>query len=119
MKVIDVFNEQTLFRYSDVAHLIQENSAKMHIRRERVKNHPKLPKTFNELRNILVNYGPAQTIYQGQVVISKTCSAVIFASNAVLERMNDSQELYVDGTFKVNFRYPQICIIRRIYLFSI
>ncbi|CAC82100.3 putative recombinase [Bracoviriform inaniti] len=72
----------------------------MHIRRERVKNHPKLPKTFNELRNILVNYGPAQTIYQGQVVISKTCSAVIFASNAVLERMNDSQELYVDGTFK-------------------
>ncbi|RVE51165.1 hypothetical protein evm_004130 [Chilo suppressalis] len=96
---------ETIFKalkieYSDVAHLIQQRSAKMHIRRERNKYQPKVPKTFNDLGNLLVKYEPAQRIYQGQVVISQTCSAVIFASNAVLERMNDCREIYVDGTFK-------------------
>ncbi|RVE50942.1 hypothetical protein evm_004509, partial [Chilo suppressalis] len=96
---------ETIFKalkieYSDVAHLIQQRSAKMHIRRERNKYQPKVPKIFNDLSNLLVKYEPAQRIYQGQVVISETCSAVIFASNAVLERMNDCREIYVDGTFK-------------------
>ncbi|KAG8148329.1 uncharacterized LOC118071483 [Chelonus insularis] len=72
----------------------------MHIRRERNKYQHKIPKTLNDLGNLLARYEPVQGIYQGQVVVSETSSAVIFASNTVLERLNDFSEIYVDGTFK-------------------
>ncbi|RVE41635.1 hypothetical protein evm_013713 [Chilo suppressalis] len=86
--------------YSDVAHLILQSSAKMYIRRERNNFRPKLPERLNDLGSFLVGYKPAQGIYQGQVIVSETSSAVIFASNAMLNRLNDCSELYVDGTFK-------------------
>ncbi|KAG8148326.1 uncharacterized LOC118071461 [Chelonus insularis] len=86
--------------YSDVAHLILQNSAKVHIIRERNKFRPKLPERLSDLGSLLVGYEPAQAIYQGQVTICETSSAVIFASNAMLERLNDCSEIYVDGTFK-------------------
>ncbi|RVE51164.1 hypothetical protein evm_004129 [Chilo suppressalis] len=71
---------ETIFKalkieYSDVAHLIQQRSAKMHIRRERNKYQPKVPKIFNDLSNLLVKYEPAQRIYQGQVCVPKKIGA--------------------------------------------
>ncbi|CAA91234.2 hypothetical protein [Bracoviriform inaniti] len=86
--------------YSDVAHLILQSSARMHVIRERNKFRPRVPERLNELGSLLVGYEPAQGIYQGQVIGPDSSSAIIFASNTMLERLNNCSELYVDGTFK-------------------
>lgn len=50
----------------------------------------------------LSEYAPLKEFYKGSVTCSNGKKALIFTSNELLQELQKSTELYVDGTFNVS-----------------
>jgi hypothetical protein len=70
--------------------------------REKIKFRPSLPKDMKTLAVNLSTYGPLQQFYKGSVTCSDGKKALIFTRNELLQELQKSTELYVDGTFNVS-----------------
>lgn len=70
--------------------------------RERIKLRPTLPKDMETLTTNLSTYQPLEKFYKGNVTCSDGKKALIFTSNELLQELQKSTELYVDGTFNVS-----------------
>ncbi|XP_071646598.1 uncharacterized protein [Temnothorax longispinosus] len=92
----------------EVAAHISYSSMKSMMARERIKQRPPIPHTFQALCTDLIKYEWIKEFYKGNVVAQDGSRAVIFSSDKLLEIIQQAQEIFVDGTFSVVPRYPHI-----------
>lgn len=78
----------------------------MKISRERQKRFPPVPKTLEGLGGILDNFPPFEDMYRGRVTDRNGKSAVLFASQEMLDFVKVAKELHIDATFAVS----EICL---------
>lgn len=71
--------------------------------RERMKQRPPIPHTFQDLCTDLIKYEWIKEFYKGSVVAQDGTRAAIFSSDKLLEIIQQAQEIFVDGTFSVLF----------------
>lgn len=67
-----------------------------------MKLRPNLPKDMETFTMNLSTYAPLKRFYKGNVTCSDGKKALIFTSNELLQELQKSTELYVDGTFNVS-----------------
>lgn len=91
-----------LYRYPETAATLSYATLKTTLYRERIKLRPSLPKDMESLGADLSIYGPFEGFYKGCVTCSDGKKALIFTSNELLQELQESSELYVDGTFNVS-----------------
>lgn len=72
------------------------------LHREQLRRRPETPHTIAELDVRLINYQPVQHIFKGTILSDEGHRAVIFSSDALLDTLIGSTEIYMDGTFSVN-----------------
>jgi len=75
--------------------------------REKIKLRPSLPNDMETLAANLLTYRPLERFYKGNVTCSDGKRALIFTSNELLQELQKSTELYVDGTFNVSSYFLQ------------
>lgn len=75
------------------------------IKRLRRKNRPNTPNTVDELGNYLFYYEKAADIFYGFVKGADGSSAVLFTTEKLLKQWDKQEELFVDGTFDVRFKF--------------
>lgn len=80
---------------------MRPEAARRHIYRERRLYQPPLPRSFEELGNMLDEYPAVQPIYQGTKFAADGSVIYIFGSTVMINRLRDVDELYIDGTFRV------------------
>ena len=94
-------------RYRDAGERMNPTAAKTMVTRGRKKIRPPVPRTIHALGMMVENYLPSRNYYQGTVNAPgplggpEHVHAVIFSSRRMLERLEASTEIHVDGTFKV------------------
>lgn len=64
----------------------------------------------------LLTYQPLNKFYKGNVTCSDGKKALIFTSNELLQELQKSTELYVDGTFNVSLYILQYSILLFLYI---
>lgn len=70
------------------------------LHREQLRRRPETPHTIAELDTILMDYQPVQ--HKGTVLSDEGYRAVIFTSDALLDALVATTEIYIDGTFSVS-----------------
>lgn len=93
------------YRYPEIAATLSYATLKTTLYRERIKLRPSLPKDMETLAADLSIYGPLKEFYKGSVTCSDGKKALIFTKNELLQELQQSTELYVDGTFNVSLQY--------------
>jgi len=73
--------------------------------RERIKQRPPIPHTFQALIANLNKYDWINNFYKGSVVAQDGSMAVIFSSDALINAMKTTTEIFVDGTFSVRYLF--------------
>ncbi|RLU19834.1 hypothetical protein DMN91_008393 [Ooceraea biroi] len=86
-------------KYPETAIRLSYATIKSTLYRERMKLRPNLPKNMGILAVNLSTYVPLEGFYKGCVTYSDGKKALIFTSNELLEELQKSTELYIDGTF--------------------
>lgn len=83
------------------------------LNREQLRRRPETPHTIVELDVALMNYQAVQHIFKGTVLSDDGYRAVIFTSDALINVLASTTEIYMDGTFKVSdaIRYYLTCSI--------
>lgn len=78
-------------------------AARSLIRRERERIRPPVPATISALGLMLNTYQPCRDVYRGMVSAPGNPDecAVIFAGDQMLQRLSETSEIYIDGTFDV------------------
>lgn len=76
--------------------------------RERTKQRPPIPRTFQALSTDLIIYEWIKDFYKGSVVALD----VIFSSEKLINALKTTTEIFVDGTFSVRCFF-----LERIFLF--
>lgn len=71
--------------------------------RERTKQRPSIPYTFQALCDELIKYEWIKVFYKGSIVAQDGSRAAIFSSDKLLEIIQQAQEIFVDGTFSVSY----------------
>lgn len=71
--------------------------------RERTKQRPPIPHTFQALATDLIKYEWIKDFYKGSVVAQDGNTAIIFSSEKLIEIIQEAQEIFVDGTFSVSY----------------
>lgn len=64
----------------------------------------------------LSTYEPLERFYKGNVICNDGKKALIFTSNELLQELQKSTELYVDGTFNVSLYILQYIIYYYFYI---
>ncbi|XP_057323928.1 uncharacterized protein LOC130666716 [Microplitis mediator] len=107
-----------VFRRMPIARAInmRPEAARRHIHRQRRLHQPPLPRTFLELGDMLNDYEAVNDIYRGTQVAVDGSVAYIFASNIMINRLNNVNELFIDGTFRTVPRTPRAAQLLIIYL---
>jgi len=103
-----------LYIYPETAATLSYTTLKTTLYRERLKLRPSLPKDMETLATNLSTYGPLERFYKGSVTSVDKKKALIFTSDELLQKLQKSTELYVDGTFNVSSYILQYSI----FLFS-
>ncbi|XP_071568435.1 uncharacterized protein [Temnothorax nylanderi] len=101
----DIF-DNVCRQYPDAAINLSYASLKSTLYRERRKLRPNVTKDMNVLAMSLSAYAPLEGFYKGSVTCSNGKTALIFTSNELLQELQKSTELYVDGTFNIVPRVP-------------
>lgn len=70
--------------------------------REQLRRRPETPRTIAELDLILMNFQPVQHIFKGTILSDDGHRAIIFTSDALLDSLVATKEIYMDGTFSVS-----------------
>ncbi|XP_039302646.1 uncharacterized protein LOC105206370 [Solenopsis invicta] len=115
MKPKEIF-DTVCRRYPTAATEVTYNSMRSLLNREQLRKRPEIPRTVAELEMILSNYEPIRHIYKGTVVSDEGYRAVIFTSDALLNALAESKEIYIDGTFSVVPRVPLFAQLYTIYV---
>jgi len=63
----------------------------------------------------LLTYRSLERFYKGNVICSDGKRALIFTSNELLQEIQKSTELYVDGTFNVSSYFLQYSALSFLY----
>lgn len=71
--------------------------------RERTKQRPPIPHTFQALATDLIKYEWIKDFYKGTVVAQDGSMAIIFSSEKLIKIIQETQEIFVDGTFSVSY----------------
>lgn len=77
-------------------------SLKSTLYRERIKLRPSLPKDMETLAANLSTYALFKKFYKGSVMCSDEKVALILTSDELLQELQKSSELFIDGTFNVS-----------------
>ncbi|XP_071652266.1 uncharacterized protein [Temnothorax longispinosus] len=86
-------------KYPEIAATLSYATLKPTLYRERIKLRPSLPKDMETLIANVSTYEPLERFYKGNVTCRDGKKALIFSSNELLQELQTSTELYVDGTF--------------------
>ncbi|XP_074113955.1 uncharacterized protein LOC141537015 [Cotesia typhae] len=100
--------------FIDIADIINPVSARAIINRERIQLRPPMPQTVHHVGPMLDRYLQAAEIYRGEIQASDGSIAIVFGSQRMLERLNETVELFVDGPFQAipdQPRFMQLLII--------
>ncbi|XP_057329978.1 uncharacterized protein LOC130670580 [Microplitis mediator] len=98
----EIFNAVSR-EFDDIADIFNPAAGRMMIIRERRLHRPPMPATVNHVGPMLDRYLPAVEIYRGEVQGTDGSLAFIFGSQQMMERLNNVAELFIDGTFRVNY----------------
>ncbi|KYN02586.1 hypothetical protein ALC62_06586 [Cyphomyrmex costatus] len=93
-------------KYPETAVTLSYASMKSTLYRERIKLRPNLPKDMETLIMNVATYIPLERFYNGYVTCSDGKKALIFTSHELLQELQRSTELYMDGTFNIIPRVP-------------
>lgn len=93
------------FRDHEAAMHLSYPSIKSTLNRKRAEYKPPVPNSFASLCLELEKYNACKDIYKGSIIAEDGSMGLLFSSNELLSALNESAELFVDGTFSV------ICII--------
>ncbi|XP_071575450.1 uncharacterized protein [Temnothorax nylanderi] len=93
-------------KYPETAATLSYGTLKYSLYRERLKLRPSLPRDMETFIRTLSTYEPLEQFYKGHVICSDGKKALIFTSNELLQELQKSTELYVDGTFHIVPRVP-------------
>ncbi|XP_025997504.1 uncharacterized protein LOC105203516 [Solenopsis invicta] len=94
----------------EVAADISYISMKSVMNRQRAKQRPSVPHSFEALSSELYKCAWIKEYYKGSVIADDGSMAVIFSSDALINSLKTATEIFVDGTFYVVPRDPHICI---------
>lgn len=81
---------------------MRPEAARRHIHRERRLFLPPMPRSFEELGDMLDEYPAVQEIYHGTNIATDGSITYMFGSMEMINRLNEATELYIDGTFRVS-----------------
>jgi len=95
-----------------VAANISFNSVRSLLLRERIKIRPSLPSNVRDIGNLLQGYEPIKFIYKGCVISEDNKYSYIFTSDKLLKILEESSEIFIDGTFSVSISYYIIFVIK-------
>ncbi|XP_071653610.1 uncharacterized protein [Temnothorax longispinosus] len=95
-------------KYPEIAATLSYATLKPTLYRERIKLRPSLPKDMETLIANVSTYEPLERFYKGNVTCRDGKKALIFSSNDLLQELQTSTELYVDGTFNIVPRVPMM-----------
>ncbi|XP_024891324.1 uncharacterized protein LOC112467093, partial [Temnothorax curvispinosus] len=84
--------------------------------REQIRHRPETPQTIDEFEMALRNYRPVEYIYKGIALSDNGYKAIIFTSEALLDALTASTEIYMDGTFSVVPRTPPFAQLYTIHI---
>lgn len=71
------------------------------LNRSRAAYKPPVPNSFASLSLELEKYEACKDFYKGSVIAEDGSMALLFSINELLNALNESTELFVDGTFSV------------------
>lgn len=70
--------------------------------REKLKFRPPLPQTICDYDSFLQQYDATKLIYKGYALSEDNKYCYIFSTNKLLKILEDSEEMFIDGTFSVS-----------------
>lgn len=70
--------------------------------RERSKQRPPIPQTIQVLATDLIKYDWIKDFFKGNVVAQDGSVAILLSSKKLIEIIQETQEIFVDGTFSVS-----------------
>ncbi|KAM0733653.1 hypothetical protein ACS0PU_013202 [Formica fusca] len=91
-------------------------SIKSTLNRKRSEYKPPIPNSFASLSLELEKYDACKDIYKGNVIAEDGSMGLLFSSNELLNGLNESAELFVDGTFSIVPRKPNIVQLYTIHI---
>ncbi|XP_067211197.1 uncharacterized protein [Linepithema humile] len=91
-------------------------SFKSTLNRKRAACKPPVPDSFASLSVELEKYDSCKDIYKGSVIAEDGSMGLLFSSDELLNALNETTELYVDGTFSVVPRKPNIVQLYTIHI---
>ncbi|XP_071653199.1 uncharacterized protein [Temnothorax longispinosus] len=77
---------------------------------------PPVPNSFASLSLELEKYDACKDIYKGTVIAEDGSMGFLFSNNELLNALNESTELFVDGTFSIVPRKPNIIQLYTIHI---
>jgi len=76
--------------------------------KEKLKMRPPLPSSICDLDSLFEGYEPVKLIYKSYVISEDNKYSYIFTSDKLLKILNESSEIFIDGTFSVSIIYIYI-----------
>ncbi|XP_036141103.1 uncharacterized protein LOC105840333 isoform X3 [Monomorium pharaonis] len=98
------------------ASYISYNNIKSILSRERIKSRPKIPNNLYSLHQQLEIYEPIHRIYKGCAISNDNKVALIFSSDTLLKLLSEAREVFVDGTFSIVPKKPNITQLYSIHV---
>ncbi|XP_071652601.1 uncharacterized protein [Temnothorax longispinosus] len=86
------------------------------LNRMRAAYKPPVPNSFASLSLELEKYDACKDIYKGTVIAEDGSMGFLFSNNELLNALNESTELFVDGTFSIVPRKPNIIQLYTIHI---
>ncbi|XP_039309456.1 uncharacterized protein LOC120358649 isoform X1 [Solenopsis invicta] len=100
----------------EVAAHISYNSMKSVMARERAKQRPPIPHTFQALSTDLNKYDWIKDFYKGSVTAQDGSMAAIFSSDVLIDALKTTTEMFVDGTFSIVPRIPRMIQLYTVHI---
>ncbi|XP_071631735.1 uncharacterized protein [Temnothorax longispinosus] len=86
------------------------------LNRMRAAYKPPVPNSFASLSLELEKYDACKDIYKGTVIAEDGSMGFLFSNNELLNALNESTQLFVDGTFSIVPRKPNIIQLYTIHI---
>lgn len=95
---------------------ISYNAMRNTLSKEKLKMRPPLPSSVCDLGNLLQNYESVKFIYKSCVISEDNKYSYIFTSDKLLKILENSSEIFIDGTFSVSINcFHYLLLIYYIY----
>lgn len=84
---------------------MRPEAARRHIHRERRLFQPPIPRSFEDLGDMLDEYPAVQATYRGANIATDGSVTYMFGSTDMIDRLSNATEIYIDGTFRVCYMH--------------